>query len=226
MADPDDPDDPAPSPHPAIQRAFELAGDPDRITDYYDEWAATYDRDVGEERYAGPAMCVDVLRRCAGIVSTIDVTDPDLTIVDGGCGTGLVGVELARAGYRVIDGVDLSPAMIEAARARGVYRDLEANIDLTRPPPARWAGASDVMILAGVFTLGHLPGRTLGTLTGWVRHGGLIVLSTRLQYYESSDYARVGDELVGSGVLTEVARVLNAPGTEDSPAHYFAYAVS
>ncbi len=214
------------TPHPAIQQAFELAGDPDRITEYYDGWAETYDHDVGEERYAGPATCVEVLRACAGLVDSVDVLDPDLTIVDGGCGTGLVGVELARAGYTTVDGVDLSPAMVDAARARGVYRELEAGVDLTQPPEERWARSADVMVLAGVFTLGHLPGRTLETLAGWVRPGGLIVVSTRRQYYETSDFAAVAEELVAAGVLTEIARRMNAPGTEDSPAHYFSFRVT
>lgn len=211
--------------HPAVQRAFELGGDADRITDYYDEWAASYDRDVGEERYAGPAMCVETLRRCADRVTSIDVTDPNIDIVDGGCGTGLVGVELALDGYLAIDGVDLSPAMVERARERGVYRTLESGVDLTQPPSERWAGAADVMVLAGVFTLGHLPGETLATLTGWVRPGGLIVVSTRKQYYDTSDFAAVAGRLTHDGTLEEILRVENAPSTEDSPGHYFAFLV-
>ena len=221
MAGPDDPDR-ATTPHPAIKRAFELAGDPEKITAYYDEWAATYDHDVGGERYAGPTMCVAMLLRCGGRVAP----GRDPTVVDAGCGTGLVGLELARAGYRVVDGVDLSPAMVEAARARGVYRDLEAGVDLTEPPSERWAGAADAMTVAGVFTLGHLPGRTLETLIEWVRPGGVIVVSTRVQYYDSSDYGAVADELIASGRLTEVARVMNGASTEDSPGHYFAYRVA
>jgi predicted TPR repeat methyltransferase len=46
-------------------------------------------------------------------------------ILDLGCGTGLVGElfkDLARGGR--LDGIDLSPRMIEAARRRGIYDDL------------------------------------------------------------------------------------------------------
>ena len=81
------------------------------------------------------------------------------------------------------------------------------------------------MVLAGVFTLGHLPGATLAMLTRWVRAGGLIITSTRRQYYDSSDFAAVADDLVAAGTLVEILRVMDAPGTEDSPAHYFAYQV-
>jgi SAM-dependent methyltransferase len=38
-------------------------------------------------------------------------------VLDGGCGTGRVAVELARRGWRVV-GVDLDPSMLAAARAK------------------------------------------------------------------------------------------------------------
>jgi predicted TPR repeat methyltransferase len=50
---------------------------------------------------------------------------PPHTILDLGCGTGLVGEvfkDLAAGGR--LDGIDLAPRMIEAARRRGIYDDL------------------------------------------------------------------------------------------------------
>jgi predicted TPR repeat methyltransferase len=50
---------------------------------------------------------------------------PPLRILDIGCGTGLVGVafkDLTQGGR--LDGIDIAPRMIEAARARGIYNDL------------------------------------------------------------------------------------------------------
>jgi predicted TPR repeat methyltransferase len=50
---------------------------------------------------------------------------PPWRILDLGCGTGLVGdafKDLARGGH--LDGIDLSPRMIEAARRRGIYANL------------------------------------------------------------------------------------------------------
>jgi predicted TPR repeat methyltransferase len=50
---------------------------------------------------------------------------PPLTILDLGCGTGLVGEafkDLAAGGR--LDGLDVAPRMIDAARRRGIYDDL------------------------------------------------------------------------------------------------------
>ena len=50
---------------------------------------------------------------------------PPWRILDLGCGTGLVGVALrALAAGSRLDGLDISPRMLEAARARGIYSDL------------------------------------------------------------------------------------------------------
>ena len=46
-----------------------------------------------------------------------------LSILDLGCGTGLAGAAFQPLAAR-LDGLDLSPAMLEKARARGIYDDL------------------------------------------------------------------------------------------------------
>lgn len=71
-------------------------------------------------------------------------------VLDLGCGTGLVAEALSgRIG--AIDGADIAPAMIEAARARGVYRNLDAvelGDVLGRPASA---AAYDLVTAADVF---------------------------------------------------------------------------
>ncbi len=75
-------------------------------------------------------------------------------ILDLGCGTGLVGAtfkDLADAGR--LDGVDISPRMIEAARRRGIYDDLvlgDLETILNEPGPAyELILAADTMIYLG-----------------------------------------------------------------------------
>lgn len=58
--------------------------------------------------------------------------------IDLGCGSGVLGLALKRAGWRQpLDGLDLSPVMLQLARATGGYRDLQrANLLLPQECPA------------------------------------------------------------------------------------------
>ncbi len=75
----------------------------------YGEWARTYEATVKD------AMDLDLL----------DVIDVEWggEVVDLGCGTGRTGEWLAER-VDAIDGVDLTPEMLERAHRRGVYRSL------------------------------------------------------------------------------------------------------
>lgn len=50
-------------------------------------------------------------------------------ILDVGCGTGLVGQELAARGFKQITGIDFSEQMLEAAAVKQVYANLQ-NFDI------------------------------------------------------------------------------------------------
>lgn len=83
----------------------------------FDQFSHDYDeRMLGQLSYRAPV----ILRELAGFVI------PGLTglsVLDLGCGTGLSGAAFKdRAEH--LSGVDLSPAMIEKARERGLYDDL------------------------------------------------------------------------------------------------------
>ena len=87
-----------------------------RMTDVrsgYGEWVSTYEQTVED---AMDIALLDVL------------TTPQWAtygeVADLGCGTGRTGAWLKRHGVGEIDGVDLTPEMLERARARGIYRRL------------------------------------------------------------------------------------------------------
>jgi len=79
----------------------------------YDMRARFWDQ---ESSYFGHRLVAEALRDHA--------SGPGLDILDIGCGTGLVG-ELVRPLALRLDGVDLSAAMLEKARAKRVYDRLE-----------------------------------------------------------------------------------------------------
>jgi len=63
---------------------------------------------------------------------------PDAQGIDFGCGSGVLGLALRDAGLMIpLDGLDLSPVMLDLARATGCYRQLErANLLLPQECPA------------------------------------------------------------------------------------------
>lgn len=91
----------------------------------FDQYAATFDADMAALSYRAPETLARLFARVAGspAAGTLDV-------LDLGCGTGLAGLAF-RPYARSIAGVDLSPRMIENARARGVYDRLAVG-DMTR----------------------------------------------------------------------------------------------
>ena len=80
----------------------------------FDQFAADYDaRMISQLGYAAPR----ILRELADLVMA---GRGGLDILDLGCGTGLTGVAFKDLARR-LDGIDLSPVMIEKARARDIY---------------------------------------------------------------------------------------------------------
>lgn len=81
----------------------------------FDQFSGDYDaRMLGQLGYGAPA----ILRNLADLV--IPQPGRKYAILDLGCGTGLAGLAF-RDIASTLDGVDLSPAMIEKARSRAIY---------------------------------------------------------------------------------------------------------
>ncbi len=87
----------------------------------FDQFSADYDaRMIGHLAYRAPTIMRELAELVMGHNNGMR---NNLDILDLGCGTGLAGAAFADWAHR-IDGIDLSPAMIDKARARGVYADL------------------------------------------------------------------------------------------------------
>lgn len=95
-------------------------------------------------------------------------------ILDLGCGTGLMGAELAAPGRR-IDGVDLSERMLAQARAKGVYDELHAAelLGFLRDSPTQW----DLIVAADVFIYVADLGPIFAAAFGRLRTGGHFAFS-------------------------------------------------
>lgn len=141
-------------PHKGIEHVLAtLTGDhvPERAPDEYvaqlfDGYADNFDSHLVETlKYSTPAQLAKLLQD-ASAGSFRD-------ILDLGCGTGLMGAQLASAERRLV-GVDLSEKMLERARQREIYSRLE-NADLvammSREPDCSYdlVIAADVLVYVG-----------------------------------------------------------------------------
>jgi SAM-dependent methyltransferase len=121
------------------------------------------------------------------------------SVLDAGCGTGRVAIELARRGIEVV-GVDADGSML--ATARRLAPDLDwVHADLAHLALDR---TFDLVVMAGNVPLFTPPGTTAAVVAGCARHldtGGLLVAGFQLgRGYEVATYdaeaAAAGLELV------------------------------
>lgn len=135
--------------------------------DHYQKWAASYDDEVGEHGYITPD-------RVAAALKTF-VSDDHIPVLDYGCGTGLSGVALDKAGFRVIDGMDPTPKMLEQAAEKGVYRTL-IGFEISDPEPVK-AGSYTAITAIGVIGSGAAPPETFDLLMNALPSKGYLAFS-------------------------------------------------
>jgi len=134
------------------------------------------------------------------------------SVLDVGCGGGLLAESLARAGANVT-GIDLAPTMIETARLHALDKGLV--IDYQVEPAERLAAtkAGKFDVLTCMEMLEHVPDPavTIGVLGALVRPGGSVFISTINRNFKSFALAIVGAEYVANLVprgTHEYARLL------------------
>jgi predicted TPR repeat methyltransferase len=116
---------------------------PDYVRTLFDQYAGHFDAHLVDVLgYRTPALLDNLIRR-----HLAPGTPPFGTALDLGCGTGLCG-PLLRPLARHLSGVDLSPRMLERARALGIYDDL-ACADIVPWLTAR-ADKTDLIVAADV----------------------------------------------------------------------------
>ena len=161
-----------------LKQAYRLKTTDDTL-DLYQGWADSYDVTLREHGYVTPQRCADALSR--------HLDNKDILILDIGCGTGLSGLALNTAGFRNIDGTDLSEAMLEKARLhKGVYRSLHQT-SLDNPFPFH-KGAYAAITAMGVIADKHAPPETISQIISKLQAGGLFVFSLNNHTLENPAY--------------------------------------
>jgi len=157
----------------------------------YQEWAASYDAEIAENGYATPGRIAAALARHAA--------DRAAPVLDYGCGTGLSGLALRMRGFTVIDGLDVSPPMIEQAAARdGIYR--RTVLGRLPDPLASVPGPYANVAAVGVISPGHAPASTVDSLLAMLPPGGCLAFSLNDHALAVPKFPGKVDEVTAAGI--------------------------
>lgn len=167
------------------------AASTDDLMEVYDGWAGRYDRELLEDwGYTSPQKAVQLLFEA--------MDSPNLTVLDAGCGTGLVGVLLKEEGISSLTGIDYSPGMLAEAERKGVYNALHT-MDMNLPLPLP-SDSYDAVTCIGTFTSTHVKPEAVRELARVTRAGGVLVFTVRDDYWQSTNFIDLVTELHVSGV--------------------------
>ena len=147
----------------------------EELLKYYRDWTNKnkYNKDMVEWKYTAPQETVSVLKKY--------VFKKNCKILDAGCGTGLVGIELKKNGYSNIEGVDFSQNMLGLV-PQGIYKKI-GKVDLNKPLKFK-ANMYDVIMCVGTFTYGHVKPKALDELIRITKNRGLICFTINEGIYE------------------------------------------
>ncbi|MDP6564733.1 MAG: class I SAM-dependent methyltransferase [Alphaproteobacteria bacterium] len=181
---------------------------PADLANSYDEWAATYDETLAGWDYRSPADTARLLRA---------ETASDATILDAGCGTGLVGTALRAAGFTgPIDGFDISTSSLEQAARLNIYRKLK-RVDLQTLPVALAVNSYDALVCIGVLTYVPDSAAVLREFARLVRPGGTVLVTQREDMFQERAFAETVKGLAEAGTFGKTVISEPQPYLPDNP---------
>ena len=145
------------------------------ILKYYKDWTTKkkFNKDMIAWDYTAPMNAVSLIKKY-----TLKM---DMKILDAGCGSGLVGIEMRKNGYTNIDGVDLSQYMIDLI-PKDIYQNLGI-ADLNQS--LKYENHKyDVVMCVGTFTYGHVKPQALDEMIRITKNRGLICFSVNEGIHE------------------------------------------
>lgn len=172
-----------------LEGAYALRTPQDNI-EYYRGFSHVYDEKFANDLgYIYPSLLAKIYREHAN--------RKDTPIADIGCGTGLVAQALITRDNVTpleIDGIDISPEMLEVARTKSRYRSLHQT-DLTQGTKGL-PGNYGAVLSAGTFTFGHLGPQTLPALLSIGRAETLFCIGVNSTHYKEQGFTEVLDTMI------------------------------
>jgi len=178
--------------------------EPSEVAEHYDAWADSYDTDLDSWSYQAPATAAGIL---------VGLAPRPGSVVDVGCGTGLVGKAMRSYGYdgRLV-GLDISSVSLRLAQESGAY-DEARQADLQRPLPLD-AATADAVVCVGVMTY------LADTEAVWREFARVarrhVVVTQREDLWETRHCQAVVDRLTADGVWTPLDVTGPAPYLPDA----------
>ena len=157
-----------------------------KVLDYYVNWTKNnkYNQDMVEWNYQAPHNTAKLLNYF--------VKDKKIKILDAGCGSGLVGIELKKFGFSNLYGVDFSQEMLNQVPKK-IYNNLDL-VDLNKP--TKYLNNSfDAIICVGTFTYGHVKANTLNEFIRIIKTNGLICFTINEGIYLEYEFDKKIKEL-------------------------------
>ena len=161
----------------------------EELLKYYQDWTKKnkYNQDMVNWKYTAPQETVLVLKKYA--------LNNNCKILDAGCGTGLVGIELKKCGYSNIGGVDFSQNMLDLI-PQGIYKKIE-KVDLNKPLKFK-TNMYDVVMCVGTFTYGHVKPQALDELIRITKNKGVICFTINEGIYKEYGFDNKIKELTNN----------------------------
>ena len=156
------------------------------VLEYYDNWTnnAQFNQDMVDWKYTAPSNAAKLLHKYS--------PNKDIEILDAGCGSGLVGMELANKGYINITGADFSQSMMDLI-PKNIYKSLKL-IDLNETLFYK-ENSFDAIICVGTFTYGHVKARALDEFLRITKNNGLICFTVNEGIYNKYKFDKKITEL-------------------------------
>ena len=177
-----------------LEGAYALETPADNLA-YYRDFAGHYDASFADALgYVYPGAVAAAL--LAVLPKTMPSDNQQGRILDVGCGTGLVGEHLRKARPDlIIDGVDISPEMLQVAAQKNLY-DRLIETDLTADIKAGLASDYAAIISAGTFTHGHLGPEPIAGLLDHCRAGACAIIGVNAHHHADCGFGPFMETLV------------------------------
>jgi len=163
----------------------------------YSVRASTYEKEVLALGFPPP------MKTASAIVELLGANNNEsCSVLDAGCGTGLVAQNMMSMGYKgVVDGFDGASGMVKEASNKNLYRTLKT-IFLTEEENRIIFndGLYDAVVASGVFCTGHIYVNALRDVVKVLKPGGVMVFTSPKSKHNIGYYTKL------TGVIDQMER--------------------